>query len=96
MKQSILTKLDRLVDRHQEVSALLSDPDVIGDQNRFRELSQEFSDLEPVVAQYEAYRGTLDTITEAEELLKDADPDMREMAQQELLDGQEEKASQDV
>jgi len=91
MKESILEKLDNLRDRYDEVAALLSDPDVIGDQNKFRELSKEYAELEPVVKCYAEYRDVLDNIEEAKALLKDGDADMREMAQEELKDSEAQK-----
>ncbi|MCP5303200.1 MAG: peptide chain release factor 1 [Pseudomonadales bacterium] len=84
MKTSILEKLDSLSQRHEEVGQLLSDPDVIGNQNRFRELSMEYSELEPVVKAYAAYQRVLDNVEAAELLLDDADADMRAMGQEEL------------
>ena len=56
MKASLLTKLDVLADRHQEVEALLGNAEVINDQNRFRELSVEFAHLNDVVAQYQRWQ----------------------------------------
>ena len=88
MKDSILEKLDTLADRYDEVAALLSDPDVIGDQNKFREYSQEYAELEPVIKGYQEYRTVLDNIEEAKALLKDGDADMREMAQEELKESE--------
>ena len=55
MKDSIRRKLERLAERHEEVSHLLADPGVIADTNKFRELSMEYSRLDPVVARYRAY-----------------------------------------
>ena len=49
MKASILEKLDRLKERYEEVSALLSEAEIINNQNKFRELSKEYAELEPVV-----------------------------------------------
>jgi peptide chain release factor 1 len=49
MKESILNKLHTLLDRHEEIAGLLADPGVISEQNQFRELSQEYAQLEPVV-----------------------------------------------
>ena len=49
MKESVVIKLENLVERFAEVQALLSDPDVIGEQDKFRALSKEFSQLEDVV-----------------------------------------------
>ncbi len=88
MKQSILDKLDHLQDRYEEVGALLSDAEVISDQNRFRELSKEYAEIEPVVKCYEGYTAILGDIEEAKMLLKDGDADMREMAQEELKDAE--------
>jgi peptide chain release factor 1 len=89
MKQSIVNKLDNLIDRYEELGALLSDSDVIGDQNKFRALSKEYAEVEPVVQCYNDYRQTLEDIEEAKALLKDGDADMREMAQEEFNDAQE-------
>ncbi|MBB6520803.1 peptide chain release factor 1 [Pseudoteredinibacter isoporae] len=88
MKQSILDKLDHLQDRYEEVGALLSDGEVIADQNRFRELSKEYAEIEPVVKCYDSYTTILDDIEEAKMLLKDGDADMREMAQEELKEAE--------
>ena len=88
MKASILSKLDHLSDRYEEVGALLSDPDIIGDQNRFRDLSKEYAELEPVVTCYRSYQEVINDIEAAKPLLKDSDPDMRNMAQEELRDGE--------
>lgn len=81
MKDSIRLKLESLADRYEEVSALLSDPDIIGDQSRFRDLSREYAELEPVIQCFRKYLSLTADRTEAKELLKDSDPDMREMAQ---------------
>ncbi len=91
MKESILAKLDNLGERYQEVSALLSDPEVIG-TSKYRELSKEYAELEPVVKCYSSYRQILDNIEEARQLLKDGDAEMREMAQEEINTGEVELA----
>ena len=83
MKESVYRKLETLVERYEEVQALLSDPSVIGDQNRFRALSKEYSELEEIVKAFLAYQQAQDDVATAEEMLKDSDPDMREMAQEE-------------
>lgn len=88
MKQSLLTKLDHLSERHEELGHLLSDADVIADQNRFRELSREYAELESVTKTYAQYCAIKDDIENARSLLKDSDPDMREMAQEELKSGE--------
>ena len=88
MKSSILAKLDHLAERYEEVGALLSDPEIIGDQNKYRELSKEYAELEPVVKCYQSFQEVVNNIEEAKLLLKDADPDMREMAQEEFKAGE--------
>ena len=88
MKSSILAKLDHLAERYEEVGALLSDPEIIGDQNKYRELSKEYAELEPVVKCYQSFQKVVNNIEEAKLLLKDADPDMREMAQEEFKAGE--------
>lgn len=83
MKDSVYRKLEGLVERHEEVQALLSDGGVISDQSRFRELSKEYSQLEPIALAFDQYRGAQDDLQSAEEMFKDTDPEMREMAQDE-------------
>ena len=84
MKPSIHHKLETLAERLEEVSALLADPGVIGNQNRFRELSKEYAQLEPVTNCFKRYLTTLDNMAEAENLQKDSDLAMREMGEEEL------------
>ena len=55
MQQSIQDKLQVMADRFEEIGALLSDPEVINDQNRFRALSVEYADLTPLVQNYQAF-----------------------------------------
>lgn len=83
MHPSIAAKLEQLQLRHQEISALLSEPDIIADQSRFRQLSQEYAQLESVVTHYRAYRQTLADQDAAQQMARDADPDIRDMAAEE-------------
>lgn len=84
MKASIVEKLERLKERYEEVSALLSEAEVINNQNQFRDLSKEYAELEPVVQSYRQYMTLLSNIDEAKQLLIDGDADMKEMAEEEL------------
>ena len=86
MKASILEKLDHLKERYEEVSAMLSEADTINNQNKFRDLSKEYAELEPVVQGYQNYLNLLANIEEAKHLLVDGDADMKEMAEEELKD----------
>lgn len=89
MKASLLNKLDTLQDRFEELTALLGDAEVISDQTRFRAYSREYAEVEPVVAAYKEWRKVQDDLESAQALLKDADPDMREMAVDEVRDAKE-------
>jgi peptide chain release factor 1 len=89
MKASLLTKLETLTDRHEEVSALLGDSEIITDQNKFRDLSREYAELQPVVDCYAQYSRVNADVEEAQQMLDDTDPDVRDMAQEELQSGGE-------
>ncbi|MBT8101429.1 MAG: peptide chain release factor 1 [Gammaproteobacteria bacterium] len=84
MKESIRQKLESVQERFEEIAGLLADPDVIADQNQFRNLSKEYSRVEPVVQSFQAYQALLDEIASAEEMSDDADAEIREMGQEEL------------
>jgi peptide chain release factor 1 len=84
MKDSIRLKLDRLAERHQEVSALLADPGVIADTNQFRELSMEYSRLDPVAARFREYLAKLDEREHAREMADGEDAELRELGKEEL------------
>jgi len=80
MKPSIFDKLSSLNERYQEVQALLADADTISDQNRFRELSQEYAELEPVVRTFERYTEAQRSFDEARALAQDDDEELRTLA----------------
>ncbi|MDY6927911.1 MAG: peptide chain release factor 1 [Pseudomonadota bacterium] len=90
MKESVVIKLENLVERFAEVQALLSDPGVIGDQDKFRALSKEFSQLEDVVAGFNAYKQAEEDLASAEEMMAEDDAEMREMAQEEMKTARQE------
>ncbi|ASI97140.1 MULTISPECIES: peptide chain release factor 1 [Vibrio] len=89
MKASILTKLETLVERYEEVQHLLGDPDVIGNQDKFRALSKEYSQLEEVTKCFQAYQQAQDDLVAAEEMANEDDEEMREMAQEEIKEAKE-------
>ena len=84
MKSSLVTKLESLCDRHEEVSALLSDAETASNPDKFRTLSQEYAQLDEVVRVYSGYRQAQTDLAEAQTMLADGDPDVREMAQEEM------------
>ena len=83
MKESLVHKLQHLCERYEEIGHLLSDNEIISNQDKFRGLSKEYAELEPVVQAYEAFTQAEEDFAEAELLLKDEDPEMREMGQEE-------------
>ena len=85
MKPSIQAKLDHLADRFEELSALLSDPETLGDQEQYRNYSKEYSDLEPIIQTYQAYQQAQEGIEAAQQMASDEDLEMREMAREEML-----------
>jgi peptide chain release factor 1 len=89
MKASLLNKLDTLQDRFEELTALLGDAEVISDQTRFRAYSREYAEVEPVIACYQGWRKVQDDLEGAQALLKDSDPDLREMAVEEVREAKE-------
>ena len=85
MKESLRLRLDQMVDRYEEVTALLSDPSVISDNNKFRELSVEHSDLMDITTLWQNYVRAETDQADAEAMLAEAsDPEMKEMMQDEI------------
>ena len=85
MKSSIRNRLETVRERFEELAGLLSDPDIIGDQNQFRDLSREYSRLEPVVGLFQKYQTMDEDIVAAEEMVNDSDEEIRKMGQEELV-----------
>ncbi len=83
MQKSLLDKLEHMAGRIDELAALLADPAVIGTPARFRELSKEYAQLQPVVALHTAWRQAQADSTAATEMLGDADPALRVLGQDE-------------
>jgi peptide chain release factor 1 len=84
MKPSILQKLEQLRDRYEEIGYLLSSPEIISNQDKFRALSKEYSELEEVAAAYTAYERAQENLEEAKALASDPDLDMRAMGEEEV------------
>lgn len=90
MKPTIQFKLENLRDRYEEVGHLLSEPDAANDQDRFRNLSKEYAELETIAHAYTAFEKAEADLVEAKLLSEDSDPDMRAMGQEEIQTCQEE------
>ncbi len=83
MKASLRDKLSSLADRFEEVGALLSDPETIADQPKFRNLSREYSRLGPVVRDFVEWRRVEDDLETALEMQSDPDAGVRAMGEEE-------------
>ncbi|HHQ69666.1 MAG TPA: peptide chain release factor 1 [Halothiobacillaceae bacterium] len=84
MHPALSARLDNLVERFEEITALLSDPEVIGDNERFTRLSREYARLEALVKNIDQLRAVEQSIAEAKELIASDDADLAEMARLEL------------
>ena len=98
MKDSILKKLEATSERLEEIAAMLTDPDIISNQDKFRELSQEYSQIEPTINLFNQYKKlTKDKIT-AEEMKEDSDPAIKKMGEDELtaIEKKESELTKDI
>ncbi|AMB98762.1 peptide chain release factor 1 [Aerococcus urinaehominis] len=88
----LLEQADTFIARYSELAELLSDPEVIGDHRRFMTLSKEEADLRPKVEKFRRYKEVDEEISGAEELLAETtDPDMLDMAKEELKELKDEQ-----
>src|SRR6201996_6358720 len=84
MKDSIRQRLERMVDRFEEVGGLLADPSTDGGSQQFRDLSMEYSRLQPLTERFQAYRSLESDRVAAEQMGADPDPSMRDLAAEEI------------
>ena len=77
MKESLYLKLEKLTGRQEELEGLLSDPDIINNQNKFRELSQEYSEIKPIVVCFNNYLDINKNIENSREVLKENDKELQ-------------------
>jgi peptide chain release factor 1 len=89
LSSSMVAKLADLNDRFEEVSALLSDAETMADRDKFTALSKEFAEIEPVVLCYQKVTALKISLEENLLLLDDEDPDLRELAEQEIAENKE-------
>ena len=80
----MIDKLEAIKERYEYLLERMSDPAVSSNQKEFTKVSKEYKSLEPVVKKAEEYFNTVSNIKNAEEMLKDDDPEMKEMAKMEL------------
>ena len=81
----MLTKLESLVARYMEIETQLSDPGVISDMTRFKQLNKQYRDLEPVVEAYHDYKNVMSNLDHAREvIMNEKDEEFRSMAKKEI------------
>ena len=86
MIESILSKLSEVSERYLEIENLLSQPDITSNQENYIRLSKEYSELSPIVKAFKDYEQSESSLEEARQLIKDGDPEIREMAEIEVQD----------
>ena len=83
--QDLLDRLSAIVDRHNEVGKMITDPDVISDMKRYPTLMKEYKDLGVLVDKYHEYKKVNDDLKAAKDILySNEDPDLKELAQEEF------------
>jgi len=91
MKPALEKRLHHIVERYNELSTILSDHKAADDMNRFRDLSKEYSQLEPMVEGFKQYQACCHEIEEVKSLLEDQDAELQRLAKQELKEAEERK-----
>ena len=84
LSNSMMAKLSSLTDRYDEVNALLADPEVMAERERFTALSKEHAELDPVIQCFKRVELMEAEIIDARELAKDDDPEMRDLANEDI------------
>ena len=84
MKESLHLKLEKLLERQEELEGLLSDPEIINNQNKFRVLSQEYAEIRPIMICFNQYLKITKNIENSHDMLKENDNEIRELAEEEL------------
>ncbi|NRB50468.1 MAG: peptide chain release factor 1 [Saprospiraceae bacterium] len=80
----MIDKLEAIQDRYYYLEEQLSDPEVIADMKRYKKIGKEYKDLKPIIDAFTFYKDILGNIETAQEMLKENDAEMKEMAQMEL------------
>ena len=90
MKESLHLKLEKLLERQEELEGLLSDPEIISNQNKFRVLSQEYAEIRPIMICFNQYLKITKNIENSHDMLKENDKEIRELAEDELKRAEDE------
>lgn len=86
-------RLEDLLVRYEEIQEELNSPEIANNQERYRKLMKEYSDLTPLVEKYQEYKGAKQTIEDSLAMMEESDEEMRELAKEELAMGKESLAA---
>ena len=91
-------RLEQIETRYEDLGRQLADPDVLADQQKYQKTAKQHRDLEPVVEKFREYRSVVNGIADARGMLHESDPEIREMAAQELaeLEARQPKIEEDL
>src|SRR5689334_25398932 len=96
MKDTIRQRLEKMTDRFEEVGRLLAAPEIAGGSQQFRDLSMEYSRLQPLAERFVAFQGLEADLAAAREMSADPDQGMRALGEEEVTRVLERMASEEV
>ncbi|HEX4887741.1 MAG TPA: peptide chain release factor 1 [Luteibaculaceae bacterium] len=89
---NLIAKLQRIVDKYEEIGKQIVDPDVIANQKRYVQLSKEYKELEDIVVAFRQYKGVVDNLQNSKAMLAtETDPEFKQMAEEEIKSLQDQK-----
>ena len=86
MRSSLLARLEEAKDRHEELAALMADPETSQDASSYARFSKEYAELDPIIVAFHHWRAAEDEVAGARELLSDDEPELRALANVSLTD----------
>jgi peptide chain release factor 1 len=86
MNETVVSRLEELVQSYEELNLEIAQPEVLQDATRYQKLAKRHSELGDIVDSYQRFQDVKRGIAETRELLKESDPEMKEMAEEELAD----------
>ncbi len=89
----MLEKLMDVENKYEKITQALSDPKVLSNKEEYMKYSREQAELEPIVTKFREYKKILNQIQEVEEIIKDGDSDLKELAEEELQKLKKDKTS---
>src|ERR1035441_1896406 len=88
----LASKLDQLEKRFDELTQQMADPAIIGDSDQYRKVTKAQSEISDIVAKYREWKKVEDSLSQARPMLQEPDPDLRSMAEMEIMELEPKKA----